>query len=229
MINKTAAFIGAVLLLLTSFSACAQGSSSNTQGQIGGGRAYKEGVHYKLLSLPIRPTDPSKIEVMELFSYACIHCYRFEPYMKIWLKRKPDDVSLLRTPAVFGRHDWYRFAQTYYTLQELGLLEKAHEAFFDAIHKKNLDFSTPDLIAEFFTQFKVSKEKFLTSYNSFSVNSKLAQARTRIVTYEIAGVPTIVVAGKYQIQNNKLGKPSEIMQLTDFLIRQERKLRLSGK
>ena len=228
MVNRTATFIG-VILLLCSFSAYTQEPSNNTQSRIGGGRAYKEGVHYKLLSLPVQPTDPDKIEVMELFSYACIHCYRFEPYMQIWLERKPDDVSLLRTPVVFGRRDWYRFAQTYYTIEELGLLNKANEAFFDAIHNKNLDLSTPDLIAQFFTQFKITKETFLQSYNSFSVNSKLAQARTRIITYEVTVVPTIVVAGKYQIQNNKFRKPSEMMKLVDFLIRQERKLRLSGQ
>jgi hypothetical protein len=35
---------------------------------------FKEGVHYIKLAEPVRPRDPKKIEVVELFQYGCPHC-----------------------------------------------------------------------------------------------------------------------------------------------------------
>ena len=41
--------------------------------------AWVEGVNYKRLPVAIETRDPSKVEVVEVFSYACIHCKTFEP------------------------------------------------------------------------------------------------------------------------------------------------------
>ena len=40
---------------------------------------YVEGLHYIALPTPVPVEDPTKIEVVEVFWYACSHCFRLEP------------------------------------------------------------------------------------------------------------------------------------------------------
>ena len=57
----------------------AAGWSGMAWAQIGG---FKDGSDYRRLARPV-PVDAAagQIEVLEFFSYSCVHCYRFEPVM----------------------------------------------------------------------------------------------------------------------------------------------------
>ena len=61
-----------------------------------GAAEFEEGVDYVTLPVPVETGDPSKIEVVEVFSYACIHCYTLEPLVVGWLRTVPDDVDFRR-------------------------------------------------------------------------------------------------------------------------------------
>src|SRR5262249_26093349 len=54
---------------------------------------WKPGVNYVPL-VPAQPTNvaPGKVEVVEVFWYACPHCYALEPFMQSWLKNKPENI-----------------------------------------------------------------------------------------------------------------------------------------
>ena len=70
--------------------------------QLPGGR-WKAGTNY-LPVVPAQPTSvgPDKVEVMEVFWYACPHCFDLEPYMQSWLKKKPANVEFVRAPIMRG-------------------------------------------------------------------------------------------------------------------------------
>ena len=44
--------------------------------------SFVAGEHYVVLDRPVPTRDNSKVEVVELFSYGCPHCYEFEPLVK---------------------------------------------------------------------------------------------------------------------------------------------------
>ena len=67
---------------------------------------YQEGVHYFKIDQAPAQTGSDKVEVTEVFSYACSHCNTFEPYMQNWKNNKPENVSLNRIPVAFGRRSW---------------------------------------------------------------------------------------------------------------------------
>ena len=73
--------------------------------------------------VPISPAQATetgnKIEVVEVFSYACPHCYEFEPKLEPWLKSLPADVAFRRMPVSFGRDSWANLAKAYFTLEVL--------------------------------------------------------------------------------------------------------------
>ena len=60
-----------------------------------------EGVHYDLIQ-PAQPTSApeGQVEITELFWYGCPHCFRFEPYIKGWLKNKSDKIIFRRVALV---------------------------------------------------------------------------------------------------------------------------------
>ena len=38
---------------------------------------FVEGTHYERLPISVETADKSKVEVVEVFSYACVHCFNF--------------------------------------------------------------------------------------------------------------------------------------------------------
>jgi len=148
---------------------------------------------------PPRPTDdPSKVEVIEFFWYGCPHCYRFEPFIAAWVKEKPDNVVFKRQPVIF-RDGWAQHARAYFTAEVLGVVDKTHQDFFDAMHKERKSMTNEDELAEFFSRHGVDKETFSNAFHSFSVDMKVRQAESVAAEYMISGVPAIVVNGKYLI------------------------------
>ena len=100
-----------------------------------------EGTHYVRLSQPLPVTAPAgKVEVVEFFWYGCPHCFDLEPTLKKWLEHKPADVTFRRVPAIF-RQSWVPGAQTFYTLESMGELDRMHSKVFDAIHVERQPFN----------------------------------------------------------------------------------------
>ena len=70
---------------------------------------YVEGIEYEVLDKVQPAPADGKVEVIEFFSYACPHCYRFEPHIEKWLEHKPDNVVFKQVPAIFNKNWEARF------------------------------------------------------------------------------------------------------------------------
>jgi thiol:disulfide interchange protein DsbA len=161
---------------------------------------YKEGVDYERLPEAVATGTKDKIEVVEVFWYGCPHCFNLEPAVQSWLQNKPDNVEFLRVPAALGRN-WELGARAYYTAEELGVLDKTHQALFDAIHVHNRPMNTEADLAGFFAERGVSQADFEKAFNSFNVKTKFSRAQELIRRYGIRGVPALIVNGKYKTNN----------------------------
>ena len=146
---------------------------------------YQEGVHYFKIDQVPADTGTGIVEVTEIFSYACSHCNTFEPYVKSWSERQPDNVKLTRIPVVFGRKAWEMMARGYIAAEMLGIVEESHIAMMDAIWKNGKQFRNLDQLADFYTGFGVDKSSFLANYHSFAADSQLRRgtARCAVIRY----------------------------------------------
>lgn len=189
---------------------------------------YQAGVHYKILQTQGVVDDPSKIEVREFFSYICPHCFHLEPKVNSWLKTKPSYVDFVRTPVTFLPHA-KALARAYYVEQALGKVGRMHDAIFDAIHKDHDPIFTQDALAEFFTKYGVKKSDFNQLYNSFGVSTKLRQADAMAQDYQIQGVPSLVVNGKYLVLRDHLRSNEQMFDVVDFLVKKLHKERMEKK
>ena len=181
-----------------------------------------EGVTYKTLK-PAVPTNvaPGKVEVVEVFWYACGHCYLLEPKLEAWEKKgKPANVQLVRMPAVWNEV-LKTHARLFYTIEILGRPELNNEAFRE-INVRGNRLDTPDKIEAFFTSRGVSKADFQKAFSGFAVESKLARATDLNKRYRITSTPTVVVNGKYVTDASMAGGEDKLFQVINALAAREK-------
>ena len=115
--------------------------------------------------------------------------------------------------------DWELLAQAYYTAETLGVRPAVHTAIFDGIHQARQDLRRPDLLAELFeTHADVSAEDFSAAYNSFSVRSRVQQAKAKTRAYRVTGVPSMVVNGKYMVDGQLAKGNARMLEVVDYLV-----------
>jgi thiol:disulfide interchange protein DsbA len=179
---------------------------------------FEEGVHYMRLPVPVATADDTRIEVVECFSYACIHCKTFEPVLEDWHAEQGDEVQFRRLPAIFNP-TWQLFAQAYFTAEVLGVIEQVHTPIFKAIHEQGIDLRDPVLMAKIFETFAgVSKSDFDAVYHSFGVRSRLQQAQAHSRAYGITGTPSMIVDGQFRTDGTLAGSNAMMLEVVDYLV-----------
>ncbi len=183
---------------------------------------FKEGEHYKALK-PAQATSvaPGKVEVVEVFWYACGHCYLIEPTLESWVKKgKPANVELVRVPAMWN--DLLKtHARVFYTAELLGKLPALHSEIYREINVRGNRLDTPAKIEAFFTSKGVSKQEFQKAFSSFAVETKLSRAADLNRRYRITSTPTVVVNGKYVTDVSMAGSEPRLFDLINTLAAQE--------
>lgn len=182
---------------------------------------YKAGVHYEVLPQAVRTANPNKIEVNEVFSYTCGHCYNFEALLHPWSKTLADDVDFQQTPAIW-QPALEPYARAYYSAKVLKVLDKVHMPIFEAIHVQRQQVRTKTDLAAIFVAQGVDKAKFDQAYNSFGMTSMVNQASSRVRGYRVRGTPEIIVNGKYRVSTRDAGGFEGMLSVANFLIEKER-------
>ena len=181
-----------------------------------------QGTHYKLLQ-PAQPTSvaPGKVEVVEVFWYACGHCYLLEPKLEAWdRKGRPANAQLVRMPATWN-NTLKTHARVFYTMELLGKPELNAEIWREINVKRN-HLDTPAAIEAFFTSHGVSKSDFQKAFSGFAVDSKIMKAEDLNRRYRITGTPTVVVNGKYVTDVGMAGGEAELFQVINALVAKEK-------
>ena len=167
---------------------------------------FVEGTHYIKLSQPGPAPADGKVEVVEFFWYGCPHCHAFEPALDAWQKKLPADVAFRRIPVAFREEPF-----------------GTHQRLFFALHldRMRLD-KLPDILA-LMTKNGVDGAKFSEAFNSFSVQTKIRQARQLAETYRIDGVPTLGIQARFYTSGSLAGSPDRTLAVADYLIQRSRK------
>lgn len=190
--------------------------------------AAEPGKNYFLIEPPQPTSSGSKIEVLEVFSYACVHCASFQPYADELKSKLPSDAQFSYMPAIFNAQ-WEAFARAFYAAQSLGVLDKTHQAMFDAVHRDKRQMRSFDDIAAFYGEHGVDVAKFKAASTSFEVESKLARAREMAPKFGVDGTPTIIVNGKYRLTGASAGGYPQLVALVETLVRKEQDAAKSKK
>ena len=183
---------------------------------------FVAGTHYTELAAPANTNDSSKVEVLEVFWYGCSHCFRFEPLIANWEATMPADVDFGRFPAMWnGLMEVH--AQVYYTAEAMDALDVVHEHVFNAINIEGNRLQNEGQIGALFAKYGINEDEFAKSFNSFSVRTKVNQAKQRMQAYEIRSTPNMIVNGKYLVATSQsVLTQADMLEVVDFLVEKER-------
>ncbi|HEY3785281.1 MAG TPA: thiol:disulfide interchange protein DsbA/DsbL [Steroidobacteraceae bacterium] len=207
-------------------------------------QTWKEGENYFLIT-PAQHTSvgPGKVEVTEAFSYACPFCAQFNPLVQQLKRSLPPSAELVYLPASFNSaEDWPMFQRAACTAQLLGVLDKAHDAMFDAVWKTGeLAVADPEThrlrnplpsiedAARFYNRLAgVPVEKFLDTAKGFAVDAKMRVDDGLMAAYQVDSTPTMIVNGKYRITVQAAGGMKEMIEVTQWLVSREIQAGKSG-
>jgi thiol:disulfide interchange protein DsbA len=191
---------------------------------------WKAGTNYVPL-VPAQPTSVAagKVEVVEVFWYACPHCNALEPFIQSWLKNKPEYVEFVRVPVMWGPvHRAH--AKLFYMLRALKR-EDLDQKVFDTIHQQgnmlvsNDEQTTRTMQLNFLKANGVSVEDFNKAWDSFAVSTGLQRAEQLTERYKVQGVPLIVINGKYTTDVGMAGGQGQLLQLINDLAASEKQHR----
>jgi thiol:disulfide interchange protein DsbA len=177
---------------------------------------FVQDTHYTVIDGTVAP-KAGPIKVTEFFSYGCVHCRNFDPMVNDWLRSSPKDVAFDRSPVSFSP-EWTLLAQSYFALQSLNALADNHARLFTAIHDNHKQFLTADMVAGFVAGHGVTREAFLTAFNSPAVVNATAQAAKRERALRVNGVPYLTVADHYAINMGDAVPRKKAFDVVDFLV-----------
>jgi thiol:disulfide interchange protein DsbA len=172
------------------------------------------GHDYAVLDAPQRQEANGKIEVVEFFSWGCPHCYEFYPMLTRWIAALPKDVSVRRIPVGLGHPEWEALAKAYYALQATGDVDRLDSQIFEDIHKNHVSLFDEQSITAWVAKHGVDVSRFTAAFRSFGVNTAAGQAEQKAEDYQIPGVPTLAIAGKYTVTD----VPAKMLTASDQLI-----------
>jgi thiol:disulfide interchange protein DsbA len=175
------------------------------------------------LDRPVPTRDNSKIEVVEMFTYGCPHCYEFEPLVKAWGKQQASDVDFWVFPAVWSR-PMKLYARAFYIANELNVSDKIHAPLFDAIVIDQKSIRNEGDLADFFESYGVDRKDFTEAFNSTEIETQVTHAEERVRLYKPVGAPEIIVNGKYRIDRMRAGGLAEMLSVVDYLVNKERNM-----
>ena len=198
---------------------------------------WVEGKHYFLIDPPQPTSHPGKIEVTEVFSYVCPACNQFHTTVDRIARTLPAGAVMNYVAASFRPDEnWPMYQRAFYAAQALGVVEKTHDAMFDATWKSG-EMATYELgagklkphaawptiedAAKFYAKFGVDPKEFVAVANSFTVNTQMKRADDLIKAYGVDGTPTMIVNGKYRYGPSTAGGYTQALELTQWLVAKE--------
>ena len=177
---------------------------------------FKEGDDYVTLQGDATILPDGRVEVIEFFWFGCPTCFRFEPVLHGW--QKPDTIYFVTVPGILNRSSEFH-AHAYYAMELLNLQGQLMTPFYDELHvKRNRINTVEDFEAWANTQPGIDAAKLAGTVNSFAARTKVAQADVLANKYDITGVPTLVVGGKYRTSPAMADSFARALQVVEYLV-----------
>ncbi|MCS5591141.1 MAG: thiol:disulfide interchange protein DsbA/DsbL [Gammaproteobacteria bacterium] len=181
---------------------------------------YVAGKHYVVIDKPVETDTGDKVEVRELFWYYCGHCYNLEPYIHAMEATLTDKAEFVRQPAVFSER-WEKGAVFFYVLKHLGEFDRLNTSLFNAIHRDGVEFNSQEDFVNWLNINGVDLTKANDAFKQYSVAVNVNKAKASSFKYQVQGVPTLVVNGKYWVDAAHAGSIEGIFKVVDYLIEKE--------
>lgn len=203
-------FLGALLLPVAQWTSLLPGTAAAQPAP------PRPGTDYRILPTP-QPAPADRIQILEFFYYGCPFCAQLEPLLANWLKKQPADIVFDRVPVV-ARDGWVPMARLYYTLVELGALERMHAAAFRAVHAESVQLGQFEVARDWAGRGGLDRERFADAWRSPKVDSMVDRARVLTDDYDIQSTPSMVVDGRLLTSSGLTAGVPALLPMVDRLV-----------
>ena len=217
---------GSASVLLTGLAGCGKKEAAPAApGPTGAPVNPVAGIDYRVLKKPVATEAPKgKAELIEFFGYWCPHCNTLAPTMETWRKQAPAEILFSMVPVSFGDPAREPLQRMYFALRDIGKLDAMHLKVFDALHKEKQPLFTQQAILDWAgKQPELAGSGFAQAYNSFSMDAQISRANQMTDAYEVDGVPSFGVAGKYYCDGVMAKSLDRALQIATLLAQKEAK------
>ncbi|AVJ57185.1 disulfide isomerase [Idiomarina sp. OT37-5b] len=157
---------------------------------------FEEGVHYETIA----DEATSKPEIVEFFSFYCVHCFRFEPIAKALKEAHPEAFEKAHVSFISPRGDvGETMTKAFAAAQKLDIEEKISDAIFDYNFNKNSMLTSKQDIRNVFVVNGVAGDEFDKALASFAVRAAASKMDRRASNLGVNATPTFIVNGKYKM------------------------------
>ena len=178
---------------------------------------FSDGKQYTTLDKAI----PGAPKVVEFFSFFCPHCYDFERTYRINQALEdslPQGVKLTRYHVDFLGGDFAPVVtHAWAVAMALGVEGKVVDPIFDGIQKSQTITDQASLKAAFLKASGITSEEYDAAWNSFAVKALVSEQQKAATDFNINGVPSVFVNGKYLVNNAGLDTSSMNNFVADYV------------
>lgn len=175
---------------------------------------YKEGTDYFVVS----KVATKKPEIVEFFSFLCPACFRFEPLVVDLKKSLPSDVIFRKNHTeTIGGSAGIEMVKAYAVASLFENTDVMVPKIFNAIHVQRLPMNKVSDVQPLFIDAGISEKKFNSAIKSYKLKRTVDQMRQNTKKFNITGVPTFIINGKYQVNNKKITSAEQFNKLVLFL------------
>lgn len=179
---------------------------------------FVENTHYEV----VKQTATATPEVMEFFSFYCPHCLKFEPLMEQLEKSLGEDVKIKKNHVNFlGKDMGPQLTQALAAAELLEVEKKVSSLIFDQIHTQRKAINGEAGILAIFEKSGISNPEAKGALASFPASGIASQMKRNTETFNIRGVPALIVNGKYQVITNSVKSTDEFIELVTFLTKKK--------
>jgi thiol:disulfide interchange protein DsbA len=194
---------------------------------------FVAGTHYEVVA----ETATTKPEVREFFSFFCGHCYRFEPLVQKLAKSLPAGIELEKNHVDFVQAAspdvQNAMIRGYLVGKAAGKGDEIASLIFHYIHETRGSFTSTDDIRSLMLINNFDAQLFDSKFNSIPVLSAAEQMKAQQTHWSstplpsdaktpvLAGVPMLLVNGKYQVKLAALDAKNldkELAELVTYLL-----------
>lgn len=179
--------------------------------------SFTEGKQYITLDKSVNGAP----KVVEFFSFFCPHCYDFERTYHInqaVIDSLPKGVQFTRYHVDFLGGDFAPVVtHAWAVAMALGVEDKVVDPIFDGLQKTQTIVDPASLKAVFIKAAGISSEEYDAAWNSFAVKALVSQQEKAASDFNISGVPSVFVDGKYQVNNAGLDTSSMNNFVADYV------------
>lgn len=160
--------------------------------------------HIQRFTAPESLTTGQAANVLEFFSYSCLHCQAFAPLISNWATQQQASVEYV---PVAWNEDTELYARFFYLIRSQSNFAELHPLLFERV--MSLDSHEPldqrkILLIEWLQQQGIEPVETLNLLSGEAVEQAIGRVKQLSAHYQIASTPTLVVNGTDKILNSEL-------------------------